>query len=79
MTYLNALNPQILELAKTGQRKFQVQIMTDAQVADLQRLCEEDSKRQFVVWTPTTNIMIGTGGSGTQGGIRFAITDELLK
>ena len=78
LAYLNALSPQILELAKKGQREFQPRIMTDAQVADLQRLCAEDTKGQFIIWTPTTSVMIGTGGSGTQGGIRFSITDELL-
>ena len=82
LAYLNALNPQILELAKTmGQREFQISTMTDAQVADLQRLCAEDSNGQFIAWIPGTFTLTNLGdGKGTKRGqIKFSITDELLE
>ena len=82
IAFLNHLDPNILSMARqSGQRPFPVQIqtMTDAQLADLQRLCHEDASGQFIVWIPSTNIIIGQGGPGTQGDIRFSITDELLR
>ena len=79
ITYLDAVDPQILQLAKEGRRQFQIRIMTNAQVTELQQLCKEDRKHAYIIWVETGNVMIGTGGAGTQGGIGFSVTDELLK
>ena len=78
LAYLNHLDPQILQVARaTKERVFQPRLMTNAQIADLQRFCAEDAKGQFIRQIPTRNVILG--GDGMQGGIRFSITDELLK
>jgi|RhiMethySRZTD1v2_1073278.scaffolds.fasta_scaffold162851_1 hypothetical protein len=77
LIYLSALDARILEAAKQGRREFEIP-MTFAQLSEMQRLCVEDRDGTYIREIKTTNTMFNQGSGGV-GGIKFAITDELLK
>jgi hypothetical protein len=77
LIYLTGLDANIMEAAKQGRREFEMP-MTFAQLSEMQRLCAEDRDGTYIREIKTTNTMINQGSGGV-GGIRFAITDELLK
>ena len=77
LIYLSALDARILEAATQGRREFEIP-MTFAQLSEMQRLCVEDRDGTYIREIKTTNTMFNQGSGGV-GGIKFAITDELLK
>ena len=76
ITYLQRLDPRIMEAAQSGQRTFSG-TFTTAQLAELQSLCSEDPRGTYISIVPTTSIIIP--GPGQHGDIRFSITDALLQ
>ena len=76
LDYLNRLDSRAIAAAKAGQREF-VGTFTTAQLSELQALCAEDVAGMFIKQIETSNIIIP--GAGKHGGIKFVITDDLLK
>jgi len=77
LIYLDVLDPQILELARTtGQRKFE-RLLTQAQVVELQKFYEEDKRKQYIE-EPGPTLIALINRSDTKNPARFTITDELV-
>jgi len=74
--FLSRLDSRCLAAVTNGQREF-YGTFTTAQLSELQSLCAEDSAGILIKQVETGNIIIP--GDGRQGGIKFVVTDELLR
>lgn len=77
--FLNALSPENLKVAKAmGTRTFKGSL-NHAQIAELQKLCEEDKEGRFIKREPAKAAIGVTGNGQTIYSVRFTVTDELVK
>jgi hypothetical protein len=77
LVFLKSIDPAAWEGAQKGSRTFEGRL-TYAQVAELQRLCTEDKECAYIKQLPSNRLELN-GPPGTEGVIKFAITDDLMK
>jgi hypothetical protein len=76
LDFINRLDKDIVPAIDKRQLVFE-RSLTYAQLAELQNLCQEDKDNKYVKLLPTTNMI--QNEPGKQGGIKFQVTEELLK
>lgn len=74
--FLNRLDPKIIPAIRSGQTDFGGSL-TYAQLGELQSLAHEDSGSVFIIYLPSTNLIMNQPGK--VGDQRFRVLPSILK